>query len=694
MCSTRLTLGGYLARRYSLRHQIRTQQATPESLLDWGHSGSARSRAEVTGSTATSESATDGELTDEGGLSAEASTVDQAGSQLETAQSALNAAERAYDGEEYEHALDRCGAADKKANAARRHALATGATDGTPSPYSKARQLVEDAQSLRIEIGSDKLATEREAVTDRLEHISDGLDQVAAYLTQQKLVEAVQLSAELRSKIDDISTQARDRGFQDRLNDVERRHEQLYQRAATTLEEDRSEAINTELTTANKALDNDAYDEALSACETAIERAEQAITTASTHELDCVTAFKTRRTEAKQLRDEVVATRERADVEATLDDISATRDHIETRLDNHPEEAFKHRFEVAKRLENLTAQTQEHELKPGVDQIEDRFEAVLSRARESFLTARIEQIETRLAEAKTQQSQHRYDAALNLLDEVLDIAEDTHATAEEYVPDRTDAVAELIAEHNRLRDEIKREQSAYNTLTERLDVIEDRLETVRETAETADHGAGVKQLNRIESELDAATEPADEHGFAAVYDRIEQLRTQHDTLRERAEGPAGSGLMSPETIPSPPQLALSYDDIDIGEHVGRGGNAEVYRATTTATDDRTVAVKQPRVTGSDTFRADTVQRLIDEARIWQRIDTYDHIVDVYDYGKQPLPWVAMEYMDGATSERVLRRCQPNRRSGQHSQSRGVYATLTGMGLSILISSHRTFYSDR
>jgi serine/threonine protein kinase len=47
-----------------------------------------------------------------------------------------------------------------------------------------------------------------------------------------------------------------------------------------------------------------------------------------------------------------------------------------------------------------------------------------------------------------------------------------------------------------------------------------------------------------------------------------------------------------------------------------------------------------------TLRRDEFDRMLAEARTWDKLDDHDHIVDVVDYGSEPVPWIAMEYMDG------------------------------------------------
>jgi serine/threonine protein kinase len=81
------------------------------------------------------------------------------------------------------------------------------------------------------------------------------------------------------------------------------------------------------------------------------------------------------------------------------------------------------------------------------------------------------------------------------------------------------------------------------------------------------------------------------------------------------------------------------------EAVGSGGNADVTRASHPAPDGRvTLAIKELRMGG--TIQLDAVDRLLAEAETWDKLDDHDHVVGVVDYDSRPLPWIAMEYMDG------------------------------------------------
>jgi outer membrane protein assembly factor BamB len=113
---------------------------------------------------------------------------------------------------------------------------------------------------------------------------------------------------------------------------------------------------------------------------------------------------------------------------------------------------------------------------------------------------------------------------------------------------------------------------------------------------------------------------------------------QRETIRSEA-------LYSPDHIPAAPRVEVNYDKLTNREPIGEGGNADVMKATlATIKGEITLAVKRPRMHG--TLHADNIERLLKEAETWSKLDSHDHIVGIVDYDSNPLPWIAMEHMDG------------------------------------------------
>lgn len=94
---------------------------------------------------------------------------------------------------------------------------------------------------------------------------------------------------------------------------------------------------------------------------------------------------------------------------------------------------------------------------------------------------------------------------------------------------------------------------------------------------------------------------------------------------------------------------ISYEDIKRERQIGSGGSANVYEATVNIDGTKhTVALKTPRVNDSDTVDISTISEFAEEAEVWEGIDEHERIVTVHDWGEEPLPWIAMEYMEGGT----------------------------------------------
>jgi serine/threonine protein kinase len=84
--------------------------------------------------------------------------------------------------------------------------------------------------------------------------------------------------------------------------------------------------------------------------------------------------------------------------------------------------------------------------------------------------------------------------------------------------------------------------------------------------------------------------------------------------------------------------------------IGSGAFAEVYRAQRRE-DGRAVAVKLPRVDALETFQP---REFLQEAELWSRLK-HPYIVSVQEWGLKPVPWIAMELMEGGSLRQRLSR---------------------------------------
>jgi hypothetical protein len=219
-----------------------------------------------------------------------------------------------------------------------------------------------------------------------------------------------------------------------------------------------------------------------------------------------------------------------------------------------------------------------------------------------------------------------YDEALDTVDEARDAYRTALDTASEGGEDiDTAEVERRLAAVEGERRQIHRQR------------LRDEIRSLRAELDRAD----TRAADALDARLAAAAETASEHGFDDLHEEIRSLERRHEERRDAVD----EGRRIPTEIPRAPAVSVEYDALTDVEPIGGGGNADVTKATVATPDgDVTLAIKEPRTSG--TLHADHVERLLQEAETWDRLDDHDHVVGVVDYGSDPLPWIAMEYMDG------------------------------------------------
>jgi serine/threonine protein kinase len=237
-----------------------------------------------------------------------------------------------------------------------------------------------------------------------------------------------------------------------------------------------------------------------------------------------------------------------------------------------------------------------------------------------------------------------YDSALSALDraeqryrEALDIAQSNGRL------DGSEAESRLASIDDRRR-EIHRER-----LTARLDTLREDIDRARNLTRSK-HREAQERLTDLEGRIGVLDDEAAEKGLDDLREELAGLESERRTLLDDVGHSVRSG--PPETIPDVPDVSVDYDALTDEEPIGAGRNADVVQATLpTPQGNIILAIKRPRMSG--TLHTGTVERLLEEAETWDKLDDHDHIVGVVDYGAEPVPWIAMEYMDaGDLSDRA------------------------------------------
>jgi serine/threonine protein kinase len=171
----------------------------------------------------------------------------------------------------------------------------------------------------------------------------------------------------------------------------------------------------------------------------------------------------------------------------------------------------------------------------------------------------------------------------------------------------------------------------------------DELPSTRKTDDSDDRS----ELSTGTSDVNAnsTTFETDEVDLAAgdtLQDGDSSAGREHPDQQETTERKPNHEI--PKHIQRAPDVTVDYDMLTDEEPIGGGGNADVTKATLpTSQGGVTLAIKKPRMQG--TVHIETVERVLEEAETWDKLDDHDHIVGVVDYGAEPVPWIAMEYMD-------------------------------------------------
>jgi tRNA A-37 threonylcarbamoyl transferase component Bud32 len=312
-------------------------------------------------------------------------------------------------------------------------------------------------------------------------------------------------------------------------------------------------------------------------------------------------------------------------------------------------------------LEEVISGLAETELLSGQE-----VETIREFAHEAYITVCTRGAEHSLARGQEHVAESEYEAALERFDGATDLVSGALQRADGWENIDTDELSDI------------RERTEKHRGEARLAALEERFESALEQFEAGKQEQAEKQFRAI------STDTAEMSGTQLEGDRLTYLaeaaaanaETAHrvalginegttslqrlsetdgvETEQSRRESdhtgpePAARSAVNggpPAAVPGGPDISVSYDTLDRGASIGSGGNANVSQATVEIDGDtQTVALKQPRVEG--TLATQVVEEFVREANTWAKLDDHPHIVDVVDWDTEPLPWIAMEYMDG------------------------------------------------
>jgi serine/threonine protein kinase len=236
----------------------------------------------------------------------------------------------------------------------------------------------------------------------------------------------------------------------------------------------------------------------------------------------------------------------------------------------------------------------------------------------------------------------RYERALKKYNEAKEVYNSALETAKDS--DFDDVINLRDIKQNRNGIETAQEETYNQQFKNEIKEIQSKFDQVENLIEDGELKKAQNRLRSFESHLLTVKESAEQRGFDEIYDKATGLENRRkEYLTEITRQLCANTV--PKEIPHAPNLSVDYDSLINEEQIGSGGNAVVNKMTLSTTDGNvTLAVKEPRISG--TLHTEQVNRILQEAETWDKLDDHDHIVGVIDYGREPIPWIAMEYMDG------------------------------------------------
>ena len=229
--------------------------------------------------------------------------------------------------------------------------------------------------------------------------------------------------------------------------------------------------------------------------------------------------------------------------------------------------------------------------------------------------------------------------------------EDTHGRESyRYPANREDSLSELenIAKMGRVRS--------------RIEKINAEIDKARNLFKDGDYEEARDAFQEAEEKAEQTLELSDEYGLVSERRRLGNLidLCANDANKAR-RGMYGIGESEPE-LTSPEDITERQDRVvetpemrkevgegirnelpghEVIERVGSGGNADVHKVRLEDSGEIS-ALKIPHWQG--TLPKETMEKFVDEAETWSKLDDHENIVEVIDWGSVPYPWMLLEYM--------------------------------------------------
>jgi sRNA-binding carbon storage regulator CsrA len=209
-----------------------------------------------------------------------------------------------------------------------------------------------------------------------------------------------------------------------------------------------------------------------------------------------------------------------------------------------------------------------------------------------------------------------------------------------------DALEEELLEIRRTQENLEQlitELERKNELEADIAAIESGADEVERLRDEDSFREALQLASDLQARSATSQEAARECGLTETQEKLNTLEQRIQDLSQEISNKWKKKNV-PDSTPKVPDASIEYSEIAEEEPIGFGGNADVTRAIISVNGEEVpIAVKKPRMSG--TLHSEIVERMMEEAERWDKLDDHENIVDVIDYESSPLPWIAMEYMD-------------------------------------------------
>ena len=490
------------------------------------------------------------------------------------------------------------------------------------------------------------------SIQESINNLEENTEELDNCMKNNEIGKSEELLRTIEAEIEDVenkTTTYEFSEFDNRLETIKNRLEDLVERFVQTLEKE-LKSLQSELQQAESYFDEDASEKADKQVKN-IQSQDLLQTAKTVGEQYKSNHLKKKAEEIEEKREKLgqrIKKEQRETIENKINSLQSELDRVNSCVDNGDyKEAREVLTGIESKFRDVEQTVEEHEwtvLENKMINIEQRQQellATIKREQErTELETKIDELRSDLNQAAALKEEKQFDEAQQLLTDLSTEIESAKDTAGEH---ELTSLEEDLTSLNRECIKHTEDVEELQNLLEEVQSLRGKLGHISKLVGQDDYETAKEELTILSERVNHLKKSASAHNASQLEHDVAKLEQRYKSLLDEVSEGLGSSI--PDTIPRVSDMSIKYENVTDKQHIGSGGNADVYKATYESSDGGvTITLKEPRMSG--TVHTDEVERMLNEAETWNRLDDHNHIVGVIDYGSEPLPWIAMEYMDG------------------------------------------------